>query len=395
MYRQRNRSQFSRHNRGRNYLRSRRFSGARPQKIFDPRTIVGKDEPVEETYIVKNKFSDFPIYDSLKQNIAKHGYDTPTPIQDQAMPEIFAGRDVAGVANTGTGKTAAFLIPLINKVIKNNKSRTLIITPTRELAVQIEKELRLFSENLRVSSVICIGGVSIRPQINRLYNRPNFVMGTPGRLIDLETQRKLNFADFDCVVLDEVDRMLDMGFIHDVRKIVSKLPANRQSLFFSATLDEKTKSMMSTFTKNPIIISVKSRDTRSNIHQKIVELKGRNKKDVLCEILDTKEVEKSLVFVRTKRSADKLNKSLYSIGFKTAVMHGNKSQNQRQKSLSQFKEGVVNVLIATDVASRGIDVSGITHVINFDLPGTYEDYIHRIGRTGRGDKKGIALSFIN
>lgn len=352
------------------------------------------DEPIEEAYVTKNAFSDLLINEKLKQAISGRGYDMPTPIQDQAIPEILAGRDVVGIANTGTGKTAAFLIPLINKALKDSGSRTLIIAPTRELAVQIEAELKLFSERLRISSVICIGGVSIRPQINRLYQKPSFVIGTPGRLLDLYTQRKLDFANFDSVVLDEVDRMLDMGFIHDIKRIVSKLPRDRQSLFFSATLDEKTKSIMASFLRDPVMISVKSRDTRTNIRQEIVEINGRNKADVLCQILDKDEVEKSLIFVRTKRNADKLSKNLYSVGFRTAVMHGNKSQNHRQKSLTQFRVGAVDVLIATDVASRGIDVDDITHVINYDLPESYEAYIHRIGRTGRVDKKGIALSFI-
>jgi len=406
MYNQRNNKR-SGNGRGRNFSHSNgggRRGGGRNRggrgrynaKTFDPRTIIGRvEEPVSEVaYVVRNKFSDFLIEYKLKQNIERRGYNEPTPIQDQTIPEILLGRDVVGIANTGTGKTAAFLIPLINKVIKNNRSRTLIIAPTRELAVQIEKELRSFSENLRMSSVICIGGVSIKPQISRLRNRPNFVIGTPGRLLDLNNQGKLNFRDFDSVVLDEVDRMLDMGFINDVKKIVSALPGNRQSLFFSATMDEKIKSVMSSFLRDPIMVSVKTRDTSANIDQQIVEIKGRNKTHVLCDILDKQEVEKTLVFVRTKRNANNLSKILYNGGFKNAVMHGNKSQNHRQRSLTEFKNGAVNVLIATDVASRGIDVKDITHVVNFDLPETYEDYIHRIGRTGRVDKKGVALSFI-
>jgi superfamily II DNA/RNA helicase len=388
MYKKRN---FPRRYRGRKNTRGRRFN----KKTFDPRNIISEiNDSAEDSYIIKNEFSNFSIQEELKQNITRRGYKTPTPIQDQAIPEILSGHDVVGIANTGTGKTAAFLIPLIDKIIKNNRSHTLIIVPTRELAVQIEKELRSFSNNLRVSSVICIGGVSIRSQISRLYKKPNFIIGTPGRLLDLFNQRVLDFSSFDSIVLDEVDRMLDMGFIHDVKRIVSKLPRDRQSLFFSATLDGKTKSVMSAFIKDPIMISVKSRDTRSNVHQEIVKMGGRNKADVLCEILDKREVEKSLVFVRTKRGADSLGRKLYSIGFKTAVIHGNRSQNQRQRSLDQFKVGAVNVLVATDVASRGIDISNITHVINFDLPGTYEDYVHRIGRTGRVDNKGVALSFI-
>jgi len=378
-----------------------RYAGSRRQgnfriKTFDPSSVV-KNIPVfeQEEYKLKHAFSDFSISEELKANIRRHSFTDPTPIQDQVIPEILGDKDVVGIANTGTGKTAAFLIPLINKVCSDRDSYVLIITPTRELAIQIDKELRSFSQGLGVYSTVCIGGVSIRGQINSLQKRPRFVIGTPGRLLDLNNQRKLNFADFNHVVLDEVDRMLDMGFIHDIKKIVSKLPHDRQSLFFSATFDEKTRSIMSGFSKNPIVISVKSRDMISNVHQEIVEVKSRNKVNVLYDILDKRDVEKALVFVRTKRNADKLNRGLCSVGFKTAVMHGNRTQNQRQRSLEQFKKGTVDVLIATDVASRGIDVDNITHVINYDLPESYEVYIHRIGRTGRVGKKGEALTFVN
>lgn len=365
-------------------------------RTFDPRHIVGQISGAEKSpeSEIKHKFSDFNISEILKDNIAARRYETPTPIQDQVIPHILEGKDVVGIANTGTGKTAAFLIPLIDKVIKNRENRVLIIAPTRELATQIDKELKSFSNNLNIHSVICIGGVSINPQIANLYKKPDFVIGTPGRLIDLYEQRKLNFSDYSTIVLDEVDRMLDMGFIHSVKKIISKLPERRQSLFFSATLDNKTKPIMAQFIKDPILVSVKTQDTASNVEQRTVEINGRNKADVLIELLDNREVEKAIVFVRTKYGADNLSKSLYKIGFKTVVLHGNKTQNQRQRSLESFKLGAVHIMIATDVASRGIDVADITHVINFDLPETYDDYIHRIGRTGRADKKGIALSLV-
>ena len=386
MYRQRN---YSRHSRGRNY----RSRGANI-KSFDPRTVIGKTNGrTFDVYEVKNKFSDFVFDGRLAQNIADHKFEAPTPIQDQAIPEILSGHDVVGVANTGTGKTAAFLIPLINKVVLN-RSRVLIIAPTRELAVQIEKELQSFSKNMGIYSAVCIGGVSIHGQANRLRRGPQFVVGTPGRLLDLENQRIIDFSRFDSIVLDEVDRMLDMGFIVDMRKIISKLPHNRQSLFFSATLNERVKGIMSQFVSNPVMISVKTADASTNVHQDVVELRGRNKADVLCELLDTKEASKTLIFMRTKRSADKLHRNLTNIGFHTAVMHGNKTQNQRQRSLEQFRHGRVSALIATDVAARGIDVDDISHVINYDLPESYDTYIHRIGRTGRVDKKGIALTFI-
>jgi ATP-dependent RNA helicase RhlE len=380
----------SRYGRGRHNQNSR----ARV-RTFDPRTVIGKEtSSTFDDYQIINSFSDFSVDGRISNNIATRGYTIPTPIQDQAIPVILSGRDVVGVANTGTGKTAAFLIPLINKILLNRSSRVLIITPTRELAVQIDKEFQSFAKNLGIYSVICIGGVSIRGQINSLHRHPHFVIGTPGRLLDLENQRKIDFYGFDSIVLDEVDRMLDMGFIDDVEKIISKLPPRRQSLFFSATLGGKVESVMGKFIYDPVMISVKTADASTNVQQDIIELRGRNKADVLCELLDTKEVSKTLIFMRTKRSADKLQRSLSGVGFQTAVLHGNKTQNQRQRSLDQFRNNRVNILIATDVASRGIDVNNISHVINYDLPESYDAYIHRIGRTGRANKKGIALTFI-
>jgi len=387
MYHQR---KYSRYSQRKNfYPRKNKISS------FDPRTVIGKNtNSSSPDHKIKNKFSDFNLNQRLAQNITACGFNIPTPIQDQAIPKIISGRDVVGIANTGTGKTAAFLIPLINKISLNQNSSVLIITPTRELAVQINKELQNFSRGLNIYSAICIGGVSLRSQINQLQKKPHFVVGTPGRLIDLENQKKIDFTIFDSIVLDEVDRMLDMGFIRNINYITSKLPQNKQSLFFSATLDQKVKNVMNKFINNPVMISVKTADTNANVHQDIIKLNGRNKADILCQLLDQKEVSKTLVFMRTKRSADVLHKNLLNVGFHTAVLHGNKSQNQRQRSLDQFSRGKVNILIATDVASRGIDVNDITHVINYDLPENYQAYIHRIGRTGRADKKGIALTFV-
>jgi len=369
-------------------------------KSFDPRTIINKSLESEEVnvaempYDIRHQFVDFGLSENMIKNVLDHGYETPTPIQDQAIPEIMKGNDVVGVANTGTGKTAAFLIPLINKVHNNKNSRVLIIAPTRELAVQINDELEVFSKNLSIYSAICIGGVSLRGQVIRLQRRPQFVIGTPGRLLDLANQRVLDFNSFDTIVLDEVDRMLDMGFISSIDDIISQLPRERQSLFFSATLDASVHQVMSRFIHNPVMISVKTTDSRKNIEQDIIELRGRNKADLLCQILDEAEVIKTLIFMRTKRSADMLQRNLSGIGFNSAVMHGNKTQNQRQRSLDLFRSNKVNILIATDVAARGIDVEDITHVINFDLPESYDAYIHRIGRTGRADKKGIAITFV-
>jgi len=383
-----------------NRFRPRR-AGARRQggfriKTFDPSHVVNNAPAFkQEKYEPKHTFSDFAISENLKVSINRRGFTIPTPIQDQAIPEILKNRDVVGIANTGTGKTAAFLIPLINKVMLNRGQRVLIITPTRELAVQIENELTLFTRNLGIYSTVCIGGVSINAQIHRLQRKPQFVIGTPGRLLDLNNQRKLDFGQFGSVVLDEVDRMLDMGFIRDVQKIISQLPHHRHSLFFSATVGSSVMNVMKQFTLKPVTISVKSQNSTINVDQEIIRVNGRTKLEVLQELLDQREFEKVLVFGRTKRGADKLARDLARTGFRVSTIHGNKTQNQRQKSLELFRQGRVNILIATDVVARGIDVDNITHVINYELPETYDHYLHRIGRTGRAGKKGKALTFVN
>ncbi|MBW6441454.1 DEAD/DEAH box helicase [Patescibacteria group bacterium] len=361
--------------------------------------MIGKIQQTTSTtadvYEIQNKFSDFVLNTKLSENITSHGYTKPTPIQDRAIPKILSGLDVVGLANTGTGKTAAFLIPLINKVCLNRGSRVLIITPTRELASQISKEFKSFSAGLGINFTTCIGGLSIRHQINELDRNPHFVIGTPGRLLDLFERKKVDFGRFDSIVLDEVDRMLDMGFINDINKIISKFPKERQSLFFAATLDEKGKGVMRRFVNNPTMISVKITETRDNIKQDIVEIKGRHKPTVLRDLLREKDVSKALIFMKTKRSANDLLQNLSHNGFRVAVMHGNKSQNQRQKALDMFRQGGVDVLIATDVAARGLDINDISHVVNYDLPESYEVYIHRIGRTGRGNKNGTAITLVS
>jgi superfamily II DNA/RNA helicase len=318
----------------------------------------------------------------------------PTPIQDKTIPLIIKGKDVVGIANTGTGKTAAFLIPLIDKIVKNKNERVLVITPTRELAAQIEQEFIAIARNLKIYSALCIGGVSMSRQIHRLRQRPQFVIGTPGRLKDLEQRRILRLGEFTVIVLDEVDRMLDMGFIHDVQHLISFLSDKRQSLFFSATIEGKVREIMTRFLKNPTIVSVKTSSVADNVNQEIVRISRRNKIDVLHDLLIKEGFDKVLVFGRTKWGMEKLAKTLIKRGFKATAIHGNKTQNQRQKALRQFKNGEVKVLLATDVAQRGLDIKDVTHVINFDLPETQEDYIHRIGRTARLDKKGVAITLM-
>ena len=381
-------------NRRRHHPR-RNNGGGRP--AFDPSLLikqaVSETEKVE--YVADHSFNDFPVDGRLKQNVSAKGYNKPTPIQDQAIPLILKGKDVVGIANTGTGKTAAFLIPLINKSIKDRRSRVLIVTPTRELALQVQDEFKKFAKGLQLFSTLCIGGASINPQISNLRKRPHFVIGTPGRLKDLSRRKVLNFANFSTIVLDEVDRMLDMGFIHDVKQIIARLPKERHSLFFSATLTSKVKGVMRSFLNDPVFIVIKTRQAAHNVDQDVIKINGRSKVEVLHDLLNKEEFGKVLVFGRTKRGMDKLEKNLSGRGFNVAAIHGDKSQGQRQKALKRFRNNNVQALLATDVASRGLDIDNVTHVINFDLPETYEDYIHRIGRTGRADKTGAALTFVS
>jgi len=352
-------------------------------------------EIAEDLYVAKNNFSDFSLNDTVKNNIKARGFDKPTAIQDQAIVPILSGKDLVGIANTGTGKTAAFLLPLITKVSKDKFQKVLIITPTRELAAQIQDEFRIFAAQMRVYSTLCIGGASIGNQAGQLSRRPDFVIGTPGRIKDLQNRRILNLSQFNNVVLDEVDRMLDMGFVKDIREIISFLPQNRQSLFFSATIPEKVRPVMESFLKDPITISVKTGTTAQNVDQDIIKTRGKDKVEILHQLLLKEEFKKVLVFGRTKWGINKLEKSLQEKGLRAASIHGNKNQNQRQKALKMLKDNQVKILLATDVASRGIDVENITHVINFDTPQTYDDYVHRIGRTGRAGKKGVALTFVD
>lgn len=341
------------------------------------------------------KFSEYNITDKLKRNIASHGYSVPTAIQEKAIPQILAGRDIIGIANTGTGKTAAFLIALINKSYLDQSQRVLIVVPTRELAIQISDEFRLFANETGLEVVAAVGGVSIKHQMHVLRHKPSFVIGTPGRLKDLIERKELNLTFFQNIVLDEVDRMVDTGFIKDIKYLVSLLPKVRQSLFFSATVDGKTQEILQSFVTNPAMVSVKKQDTMENIEQDIVKLTGgRQKIDVLHDLLIQPGFGKVLIFGRTKWGMEKLSRALDERGFKVAAIHGNKSQNQRQRALQEFKNNRLQVLIATDVASRGIDIEDVTHVINYDAPESYEDYIHRIGRTGRAGKRGIALTFV-
>ncbi len=346
-------------------------------------------------YVPKHTFADFAVDERLKANISARGFVTPTPIQDMAIPHVLDGNDIVGIANTGTGKTAAFLIPLINKILKSPKEKVLIVAPTRELAQQINEEFRHFAHRLGIWSVCVIGGESMYRQVNDLRKPHSIVIGTPGRIKDLIERKALSLAATGTIVLDEADRMLDMGFINDIRKITSLLPATHHTLFFSATMSREIEGLISEFLRSPIMVSLARNDTSKNVDQDIVRIQsGASKIDVLHDLLIQPEFSKVLVFGRTKHGVEKLSNALVKRGFTSDSIHGDKRLSQRQRALEHFKKNRVQVLVATDVAARGIDISDVSHVINFDLPSTYEDYIHRIGRTGRGDKKGKALTFV-
>jgi ATP-dependent RNA helicase RhlE len=380
-----------------------RLGGARPGRarftgnVIDINRFINKAEAMkpEDVFEPQYAFAELQINNVLKNAIISRGYVTPTPIQDKAIPAILAGDDVIGLANTGTGKTAAFLIPMINKILNNPREKVLIVVPVRELAIQIQEEFEAFANRLNISSVVVVGGANIQRQMRDLQRRHNIVIGTPGRLKDLIDRKRLNLAEFSNVVLDEADRMLDMGFINDVKLFMSLVAKKRQTMLFSATFSREVENLVTTFMTNPQKISLKTRETSKQIDQDIIRVEnGADKIEMLHDVLIKAEFEKVLVFARTKHGADKLSKKLFSKGFKADSIHGDKPHNKRQRVLKMFKQSSINILVATDVAARGLDIPNVSHVINFDLPATYEDYVHRIGRTGRADKMGVALTFI-
>jgi superfamily II DNA/RNA helicase len=370
-------------------------NGQRSQKI-DVSKFINKAIPTEvvKEYVPTHNFGDFLVDERLKRNRAAKGYVKPTPIQDQAIPHILAGKDLVGIANTGTGKTAAFLVPFLNKVIHDKRQKVLILAPTRELAMQTQEEFIAFSAGFGLHSVLCIGGANIGRQISTLRRNPNFVIGTPGRIKDLIQRRLLNLSTFGNVVVDEADRMLDMGFIHEIKALLAMLPKERHALFFSATISSSVEELIRTFLHNPVTVSVKVGDTAANIRQDVIRVDNKKRLDVLQELLCKAEFKKVLIFGRTKHGVEKLSIGLSAKGFRVDSIHGNKTQSRRQSALKNFRENRVQVLVATDVAARGLDICDVSHVINYDMPATYDDYIHRIGRTGRANKHGIALTFV-
>lgn len=364
-----------------------------PSKFIN-KAVTKADEVIYES---KHTFADFPFGAQLHHNVAEKGYKTPSAIQDQAIPFIIEGKDVIGLANTGTGKTAAFLLPIIERQSGITlRPSVLIVAPTRELAQQIDEQFREFSRGLNLYSTLIVGGVNIDRQIRDLKRRPHFIIGTPGRLKDLMNRHVLQLKNMTTLVLDEADRMLDMGFLPDIRAIVNEMPEERQTLFFSATITPDISALVNTFLKDPETVSVRTSETAEHVEQDVIEARDKNHKlEILTDMLGQKEYEKVLVFGETKFGVQRLSDHLDNSGIPSVAIHGNKNQSQRQRALKQFKDERVRVMVATDVAARGLDIPNVTHVINFDTPQTYEDYVHRIGRTGRGGASGRAHTFID
>lgn len=363
-----------------------------PEKFVNKAVAPAEEKPYEPTHM----FADFKVSDIIRRNIEQAGYVKPTAIQDGAIPAIIEGRDVIGLANTGTGKTAAFVIPTLERIKDTqNRPAVLIMAPTRELAYQIDDEFRKFSRGMRLYSALIVGGMNIARQISDVKRGPHVIIGTPGRLKDLVKRGVLKLHNVEVVVLDEADQMLDMGFINDIRFLIGELPEQRQSLCFSATITPPIQQLLSTLLVDPVTISVRTAETSEHVEQDVIRTENKEHKiEVLQELLSKPDFEKVLVFGQTKWSVQRLADELTKNGFPSEAIHGNKSQPQRKRALQNFKDDRVKVLVATDVAARGLDIPNVSHVINFDQPNTYQDYVHRIGRTGRGGKRGSALTFI-
>lgn len=364
---------------------------------IDEKLFINKQVAVSEAsmYTAKHMFTDFGIADLLSANLTAKGLINPSAIQDQAIPVILEGKDVIGIASTGTGKTAAFLIPLINKLVADKDHKLMILTPTRELAMQIEAEFIAFTRGMKLFSVSCVGGSPIMRQIKELELGVNAVIGTPGRVKDLIERGKIKMEYFESIVLDEADRMLDMGFIDDMRFILATMPKTKQGLFFSATFSNDIKKLCADFLNNPVTISIKSRDTASSVMQDVVYANTDAEKiEALHNILLKPEYTKVLIFREMKRHVDGLALELTKRGFSALALHGDMHNRERERAVKALGAGRVQVVIATDVAARGLDINDISLVINYDVPNNYETYVHRIGRTGRGTKLGHALTFV-
>ena len=344
-------------------------------------------------------FKDLNIIEPILKAIEEAGYESPTPIQEKSIPAILKEKDILGCAQTGTGKTAAFAVPILQNIIEDKqdnerKLRALIVAPTRELAIQIGENFTAYSKYLDIKSTVIFGGVNQSSQVRKIKSGVDVLIATPGRLLDLSNQRHVDLKNIKYFVLDEADRMLDMGMIHDVKKIISKLPKDRQNLLFSATMPKEVMKLVNSILKNPVKVEVQPvSSTVDVISQGVYFVAKKNKKSLLVHLLKDENIKSVIVFSRTKHGANKIAKDLNHVGIEAAAIHGNKTQNQRQVALNNLKEGNIRVLVATDIAARGIDIDELSHVINYDLPDVPETYVHRIGRTGRAGKEGVALTF--
>lgn len=382
---------------GRTRFRKRGFSGNN-KKNLDTKLFIKKAKPVKETkYNPERLYSDFQLHDKLKKALEVKGFKFPTEIQDKTIDQSMGGKNILGIANTGTGKTGAFLIPIIDRFLEGEKDlKVLVVVPTRELAIQVQSDLRSMTRGMGVFSVCLVGGTPTFKDVKKLKMKNHIIIGTPGRLIDMVKRRALKLDKTGVLVLDEFDRMLDMGFIDDVRFLKKNMENLGQTMLFSATLDKKLKPVIDEIIKNPYTVMINSGGQSSdNVEQNVVKMeRGENKFDKLLSMLEEKDFEKTLIFAETKRSVDLISKNLKESGIKVEYIHGDKTQRSREFSLNKFKDGRSDVLVATDVAARGLDIKGITHVINYEKPRDYDSYIHRIGRTGRAGKLGHALTFI-
>ncbi len=364
---------------------------------IDPRMYIlpATEHKTESVYVDSKLYKDFDLNHQIQINLVQLNYTHPTHIQDLAIPPALSGRDVLAQASTGTGKTAAFLLPMLNKLLLDQKQKCLIILPTRELALQTYTELGKFANGTFVRAAVIMGGASMYSQKRRLMGNPHFVIATPGRLKDLWQQKAVRLEDFNNIVLDEVDRMLDMGFVHDIRQIISKLNSSRQSIFVSATMDKRSEQIATELLRDPVCVRAAKQSPQANVDQNAIHIqKGADKTQVLHDLLITEESKKVLIFSRTKHGAEKLSKQLSQLGHRVDTIHGDKPQSKRSRVIEMYRRNEINILVATDVVARGLDVVDITHVINYDEPNNYEDYIHRIGRTGRIGKIGKAITFV-
>ncbi len=364
--------------------------------IYKPDVATLEKEAKAKTKVVevKHTFADFNFDALVQGNLKEKGYEKPTPIQDQTIMHAMKGQDVLGLANTGSGKTAAFLLPLIDKVVKDPTQKVIILAPTRELAMQINKEFTEFSKGLKVFSTVCVGGMPIFRQIQNLRMVNHFVIGTPGRIKDLAHRRCINYAEFSNVVLDEVDHMLDMGFVDDITEILKGLNPVRQSLFFSATMPPRIRTLVQKFQKEPFVVDIAVPGSTKTVEQDVIRARREDKFQTLCDLIKSEGATRTIIFVETKREVEEVANGLTRAGFKTGYLHGDKRQRERARTLDQFKTGLTDILVATDVAARGIDVKDVSHVINYTVPQTHDDYVHRIGRAGRAGRTGKAFTFV-